>query len=122
MVYVCGGEGTIKQVRQALMAKGMDRKSVKWEKFWWGSGHETRRVLIAPCGLAADRALTTGAFAALAREPGIGRAEALRRSQLVLAGEAETAQPFFWAPSSSWATAAPPGREGAPLPCPGERA
>ncbi len=42
--------------------------------------------------------VTTGAFAALAREPGIGRAEALRRSQLVLAGEAETAQPFFWAP------------------------
>ena len=34
VVYVCGGEGTIKQVRQALMAKGMDRKSVKWEKFW----------------------------------------------------------------------------------------
>jgi NAD(P)H-flavin reductase len=34
VVYVCGGEGTIKQVRQALTAKGMDRKSVKWEKFW----------------------------------------------------------------------------------------
>lgn len=34
VIYVCGGEGTIKQVRQALMAKGMDRKSVKWEKFW----------------------------------------------------------------------------------------
>lgn len=34
VVYVCGGEGTIKQVRQALVAKGMDRKSVKWEKFW----------------------------------------------------------------------------------------
>jgi ferredoxin-NADP reductase len=34
VVYICGGEGTIKQVRQALVAKGMDRKSVKWEKFW----------------------------------------------------------------------------------------
>lgn len=34
VVYVCGGEATIKQVRQALVAKGMDRKSVKWEKFW----------------------------------------------------------------------------------------
>jgi NAD(P)H-flavin reductase len=34
VVYVCGGEATIKQVRQALTAKGMDRKSIKWEKFW----------------------------------------------------------------------------------------
>jgi ferredoxin-NADP reductase len=34
VVYVCGGEATIKQVRQALVAKGMDRKNVKWEKFW----------------------------------------------------------------------------------------
>jgi NAD(P)H-flavin reductase len=34
VAYVCGGEGTIKAVRQALTAKGLDRKSVKWEKFW----------------------------------------------------------------------------------------
>jgi CHAT domain-containing protein len=34
--------------------------------------------------------LTTGAFAALAREPALGRAEALRRSQLALAGEPAT--------------------------------
>jgi NAD(P)H-flavin reductase len=34
VIYVCGGEGTIKLVRQAVVAKGMDRKSVKWEKFW----------------------------------------------------------------------------------------
>lgn len=34
LVYVCGGGDTIDRVRQALVAKGMDRKSVKWEKFW----------------------------------------------------------------------------------------
>jgi ferredoxin-NADP reductase len=34
VAYVCGGGETIKQVREVLMAKGMDRKSVKWEKFW----------------------------------------------------------------------------------------
>jgi ferredoxin-NADP reductase len=34
IVYVCGGGETIDRVRQALVAKGMDRKSVKWEKFW----------------------------------------------------------------------------------------
>ena len=34
IVYVCGGGDTIGRVRQALVAKGMDRKSVKWEKFW----------------------------------------------------------------------------------------
>jgi ferredoxin-NADP reductase len=34
LVYVCGGEATIKQVREALARKGMDRKSIRWEKFW----------------------------------------------------------------------------------------
>ena len=34
VAYVCGGGETIKQVREVLMRKGMDRKSVKWEKFW----------------------------------------------------------------------------------------
>jgi Na+-transporting NADH:ubiquinone oxidoreductase subunit F len=34
VAYVCGGEATIKAVRQVLTAKGLDRKSVKWEKFW----------------------------------------------------------------------------------------
>jgi NAD(P)H-flavin reductase len=32
--YVAGGEATIKQVRALLMARGLDRKSVKWERFW----------------------------------------------------------------------------------------
>jgi ferredoxin-NADP reductase len=34
VVYVCGGGEAINAVRTALVAKGMDRKSVKWEKFW----------------------------------------------------------------------------------------
>src|SRR6185503_18360483 len=34
VAYVAGGERTIARVREVLMAKGLDRKSVKWEKFW----------------------------------------------------------------------------------------
>jgi ferredoxin-NADP reductase len=34
VVYVCGAGDTINAVRDALAKKGMDRKSVKWEKFW----------------------------------------------------------------------------------------
>jgi ferredoxin-NADP reductase len=34
VVYVCGGGDTINKVRDVLVKKGMDRKSVKWEKFW----------------------------------------------------------------------------------------
>jgi ferredoxin-NADP reductase len=34
IVYVCGGGETINRVRDVLVKKGMDRKSVKWEKFW----------------------------------------------------------------------------------------
>jgi ferredoxin-NADP reductase len=34
VVYVCGGGETIQKVRDALVRKGMDRKSVRWEKFW----------------------------------------------------------------------------------------
>ncbi|HYB69872.1 MAG TPA: FAD-binding oxidoreductase [Candidatus Bathyarchaeia archaeon] len=34
IVYVCGGGETINRVRDVLVGKGMDRKSVKWEKFW----------------------------------------------------------------------------------------
>ena len=34
VVYVCGGGETVNAVRDALVKKGMDRKSVKWEKFW----------------------------------------------------------------------------------------
>src|ERR1700730_10230763 len=43
-------------------------------------------------------ALTTGAFDALAKDASLGRAEALRRSALKLAGEKDTGHPFFWAP------------------------
>jgi propane monooxygenase reductase subunit len=34
VAYVAGGETTIKRVRDVLMAKGLERKAVKWEKFW----------------------------------------------------------------------------------------
>jgi len=34
VAYVAGGEGTIKRVREILTARGLERKAVKWEKFW----------------------------------------------------------------------------------------
>ena len=34
VAYVAGGEATIKRVREALLARGLDRKAVKWERFW----------------------------------------------------------------------------------------
>jgi NAD(P)H-flavin reductase len=34
VVYVAGGEATIKRVREVMMARGVERKAVKWEKFW----------------------------------------------------------------------------------------
>lgn len=34
VAYVSGGGAMINRVREVLVAKGLDRKSVKWEKFW----------------------------------------------------------------------------------------
>jgi propane monooxygenase reductase subunit len=34
VAYVAGGAPTIKTTREVLMARGLDRKSVKWEKFY----------------------------------------------------------------------------------------
>jgi len=34
VAYVSGGGQMINKVREVLMAKGLDRKSVRWEKFW----------------------------------------------------------------------------------------
>jgi ferredoxin-NADP reductase len=34
VAYVAGGEGMIQKVREVLLAKGLERKAVKWEKFW----------------------------------------------------------------------------------------
>ncbi|MGH7391879.1 MAG: ferredoxin--NADP reductase [Candidatus Rokuibacteriota bacterium] len=34
VAYVCGGGVTIDRVRAALTARGLERKAVKWEKFW----------------------------------------------------------------------------------------
>jgi CHAT domain-containing protein len=42
--------------------------------------------------------LTTGTVTLKAREPALGRAEALRRSAMSLAADAATSHPFFWAP------------------------
>jgi len=34
VAYVAGGEAMIHRIRDVLVAKGLDRKAVKWEKFW----------------------------------------------------------------------------------------
>ncbi len=34
IAYVAGGRDAINKVRAVLVAKGMERKAVKWEKFW----------------------------------------------------------------------------------------
>ncbi|MBI3107586.1 MAG: hypothetical protein HYY95_18815 [Candidatus Rokubacteria bacterium] len=34
VAYVFGGSATIAQVPEVLIGKGMDRKSVRWERFW----------------------------------------------------------------------------------------
>jgi ferredoxin-NADP reductase len=34
VAYVCGGETTIHRVRDVLVARGLERKAVRWEKFW----------------------------------------------------------------------------------------
>jgi NAD(P)H-flavin reductase len=34
VAYVAGGEATIRRVREILMARGLERKAIKWERFW----------------------------------------------------------------------------------------
>jgi ferredoxin-NADP reductase len=34
VAFVCGGEATIHRVRDVLVARGLERKAVRWEKFW----------------------------------------------------------------------------------------
>ena len=34
VAYVAGGEATIKEVREVLRGRGLDRKAIKWERFW----------------------------------------------------------------------------------------
>jgi len=34
VAYVAGGEATIHRVRDLLVARGLDRKAVRWERFW----------------------------------------------------------------------------------------
>jgi CHAT domain-containing protein len=59
------------------------------------------RTLLASHWAVASRptvALTTGLFAQVAQTPTLGRAEALRRSQITLADTPATSHPVFWAP------------------------
>jgi CHAT domain-containing protein len=62
----------------------------------------SRALLVSHWAVASQAAqqLTTGTFAALAREPTIGRAEGLRRSMLAMIDSDTTymAHPLFWAP------------------------
>ncbi|HUK60936.1 MAG TPA: CHAT domain-containing tetratricopeptide repeat protein [Stellaceae bacterium] len=64
----------------------------------------SRAILVSNWSIASKAAvkLTTGAFAALAKEPAIGRAEALRRSELALLDDktlpAAFAHPSIWGP------------------------
>jgi ferredoxin-NADP reductase len=34
VAYVAGGEATIDRVRQVLLARGLERRAVRWERFW----------------------------------------------------------------------------------------
>jgi CHAT domain-containing protein/Tfp pilus assembly protein PilF len=63
----------------------------------------SRALLVSHWAVLSDAAqrLTTGMFAELAREPGLGRAEALRRAELALLDDPEhptVAHPAAWAP------------------------
>jgi CHAT domain-containing protein len=63
----------------------------------------TRSLLVSHWAVSSEAAVsvTTGLFEALAADPGIGRAEALRRAELALLADPERpelAHPAFWAP------------------------
>jgi CHAT domain-containing protein len=59
-----------------------------------------RALLVSHWAVAslATVALTTSTFDAQAKDQTLGRAEALRRAQLALAGDRDTVHPFYWAP------------------------
>jgi CHAT domain-containing protein len=59
-----------------------------------------RALLVSHWAVASQAtvALTTGMFQAYGRDPALGRAEALRRSQTSLWSQQETSHPLFWAP------------------------
>lgn len=42
VAYVAGGGTMIRRVREILLAKGMDRRAVRWEKFWEEESHAAR--------------------------------------------------------------------------------
>lgn len=59
-----------------------------------------RAALVSHWAVASEPtvALTTGTFAAYAREPAQGRAQALRAAQIAMMDKPATAHPIFWAP------------------------
>jgi CHAT domain-containing protein/tetratricopeptide (TPR) repeat protein len=79
---------------------GADRLSGLAKAFFYAG---SRALLVSHWPVASQAAvrLTTGALDALKREPGIGRAEALRRAQMALLedrGIARASHPMMWAP------------------------
>jgi len=60
----------------------------------------SRALLVSHWPVVSDAAtaLTTGMFMAMADDPGIGRAEALRRSMMAMMKRSYLAHPLFWAP------------------------
>ena len=79
---------------------GADRLSGLAKAFFYAG---SRALLVShwPVASAAAVRLTTGALDALKREPGIGRAEALRRSEIALIEDesiAGSGHPMIWAP------------------------
>ena len=67
-------------------------------KAFFYAGSWTLLVSHWPVASEAAVRLTTGMFAELADDPGIGRAEALRRSMMAVMADDAYAHPLFWAP------------------------
>ena len=78
-------------------AAGADGLSGLAKAFFY-AGSRTLLVSHWPVSSQAAVQLTTGMFAELTADPGIGRAEALRRSMMALMADDAYAHPLFWAP------------------------
>ena len=67
-------------------------------KAFFYAGSQSLLVSHWPVASEAATRLTTGMFANLKNNPGIGRSEALRRSMMTLAANDNYRHPFYWAP------------------------